>query len=495
MGSTLNGYFIAKTGMYVSQASLSVVSHNLSNVNTDGYSRQQVSSAEQTVRISAETSYGSGVNVQSIARARDTFFDQTYRQQNSKSEYWNGKNSFLEDAQKLLNEFNSNSNTSTTSSNTSNGLETTIQDFFDSWEQLTKEPDSQSTRSGVVESAVSLVDTFQQINEQLLEMQQDARSRVQDGVDSVNDLAKQVADLNRQITKNEVAGTEASDLRDTRDKLLDKISSQVNATVTEQSNGTLDVSIGGVSLIKGDQVHTLETVETGSVITVQWAELGEQAKITDGSLKAYLEEADQSSFGEISPSSTYNFTTDSVSSLSDLRQGLNDLMTTMTNQVNSLLESGKDLEGNAGTALFVKVDQNKPYELGNIQVNSDITSDIDKIAAGTSGSSGDSTIASAICDLTSEENYSFQNLSVNQTSFYQSLISWLSTTGDTASSNYDTQSALMEQAKNQRSSVSSVSQDEELSKMIVYQNAYNASAKVLSTIDSLIGELIDSVSG
>ncbi|MEN6413953.1 MAG: flagellar hook-associated protein FlgK [Veillonellales bacterium] len=487
MSSTFNTYNIATTGMYVSQASLSVVSNNLANISTTGYSRQKAVSEEKTVSTGVDTSYGTGVGLEEISRARDVFLDQTYRQEKAQTEYYNTKNNLLEDAQKLLNEYGS----SSSSTNSENGLQQTVTDFFDGWEQLTKDPGSQSTRKSVLEYADALVTTFNEVNTQLTEMQQDAGSRVKDGVDSLNKLAKQVVALNQKISRAEANGNEDCNLRDQRDELLDQMSSLANITVNEQSDGSLNVSIGGVSLVQGNSTHTLGTVEDGSTIQVVWSDLGSTAAISSGSIKANMEEADQSAFTAISGSASYDFTADGNSSLASLRQGLNDLVTTIANKVNTLLASGKDLDGNTGAALFVAADDNKPLELGNIEVNSVITADVDKLAAGTTGETDDATIATEINALKTNKIFSSDGLSMNVTSFYQAVVSWISTAGNTASSNYDTQNTLLQQAESQRQSISSVSQDEEMSNMIVYQNAYNASARLLSTIDYLLGDLID----
>ena len=492
MGATFNTYNIATTGMYVNQAGLSVVSNNLSNVTTTGYSRQQMVSSEIVVSKSGGTSYSCGTSLEQIYRTRDTFLDQTYRQINAKTEYYNTKNALLEDGQKLLNEYGTNSSSTTAAEN---GLQQTIKDFFDGWEQLSKDAGSQSTRGTVVEYADSLVETFNQINTQITEMQQDAGNRVKDAVQSLNAMAEKVVALNKAIARAETNNSQDGNLRDQRDALIDQMSALVNISVTEQANGALNVSIGGVSLVQGDTTHTLQTVEDGTgKIEVQWAELGIPADISSGSLKANLEESDQSTFTAITGSG-YDFSPQGSSSLSDLRQGLNDLITTIVTQVNTLVQSGKDLYGNTGEALFVQIDPNKPLAIGNIQVNPAITADVNKIAAGTSGSVDDPTIAAAIKNLTDKDIFSYGGLSMTSTNFYESLVSWISTTGETASSNYDTQNLLLQQAAAQKNSISSVSQDEEMSKMIVYQNAYNASARVLSAIDSLLTDLIIKLGG
>ncbi|MBU2703568.1 flagellar hook-associated protein 1 FlgK [Sporomusaceae bacterium BoRhaA] len=483
MGSTFNIYNIATTGMYVNQASLSVVSNNLSNITTPGYSRQQIASAE---KIIGGTPYGCGAGVNEICRARDSFLDQTYRQVNGKTSYYNRKYALLEDGQKLLNEYGNYDN----STSSSKGLQQTIKNFFDSWDQLSNDAGSQSTRSTIVGYATALVNTFNQINTQLTEMQQDAGNRVNDSVDSLNNGAQDLVALNKEIMLAENNGGENGNLRDQRDALLDKMSSLANISVAEQPNGALNVSIGGVTLVQGDMTHTLTVVETGTTLQVKWAELDMDAGISSGTIRADLEEADQSAAKFLTGEATYNFVPQSSSTLTDLRQGLNNLMTTIANKVNSLLQSGKDLYGNSGEALFVKINSNASLGLGNIQLNPAVASDMNKIAAGTSGAKSDYTVAAKITGLQNEKMFSSDGLSMTGTDFYQSLLSWISTMGNTAGSNYDTQGTLRVQVGTQRDSISSVSQDEEMSKMIIYQTAYNASARVLSTADTLISDLI-----
>lgn len=494
MGSTFGSYSIATSGLYNGQAALTTVSTNLSNVNTTGYSRQRVISTENTVVLSSTTSYGTGVDVESIDRVRSSFLDKTYRTANARNEYLGAKDAMLEDAQSLLNEYEA-IDSADSSSNGDDGLQQTIQDFFDAWDDLAADPSSQSTRSTLVESAVAMVDTFNEIDAELSEMQADAAAHVEDGVDTLNELAQQVAALNQQIVEAQVDGNTANDLEDTRDALLDQMSALSNISVIAQSDGTTNVYIGGVSLVQGNATHTLEVqTDTSGTISVQWSGLQEAAAITDGSIKAYMEETDQSAVTAIANTSSYDYTTDGGSYIGSLRQGLNDLLTTIADKVNTLLEGGVDLEGNAGVALFTTVDSSKALAVGNIQVNPDISANVNKLAAGTTGGSDDNTLALAINDLQDDGSlFTSDGSTMDFSDFYQSIVSWLSTTGDTVDSNYDTQTSLLEQADSQRTSIAGVSQDEELSKMITYQSAYNASARVLNVMDALIGEMIDAL--
>lgn len=487
MSSTFTGYSIAVSGMMVNQSGLSVTSHNLANVNTTGFSRQRMVSQETTISQTSGVSWGSGTSVEEIKRARSQFLDQTYRQQNATLSYWEAKSTTITDIQQFLSEFSSDDGTS------DNGFQQTMQDFFDSWDQLASDPSSQSARSSVREAANTLIGTITQIAEQLTQLQQDCVTNVLDAVDDLNDMAGQVADLNMQIMQTEAAGSDANDLRDQRDQLIDRMSSLSNITVSEQSNGMVNISINGVSLVQGKQSYTLAAAGDGSTenpLAVRSVEFDTAVKITGGSIKAYLEDADQTGMATIEDADIpYDMTASGDSSISNLWQALNDLITTIALKVNELQSSGTGLDGSTGIAFFSPVDENKPLSLSNIQVNP-VLEDLDAIAAGTSGASGDNAIASQIAELNAQEYFEMNGLMMDMDTFYQSVISWLGTTGEQASGYYDTQASLLSQIDTQRQSVSAVSMDEEMSKVVMYQNAYNASARVLKMMDSLLEEVI-----
>lgn len=488
MSSTFGSYGIAVSGMYVNQSALSVTSHNISNINTTGYSRQRVTGEEKTIVQQGGVSLGSGTGVQEICRARNQLLDMTYRQESATSGYWGVKSANLEDSQVILSEFTSDDGSS------DNGLQQTIEEFFSSWEELAKDPSSLSNRQAVIESAKSFIETLSSIDEQLQELQADAVNQVTDGVAELNDLAKQVAELNVQIKQVTVSGSEASDLKDQRDTLIDNMSTLTSLTVSQQTDGTVEVSIGGVYLVQGSKIHTLAASGDGSAdnpLKIQWSDLGQNAQITSGSIRAYWEDADQNGVESIEAADIpYDYSATSSSSISNLRQGLNDLLSTIADKVNSIHSSSVDIDGNDGLDFFLASDDGKVISISNIKVNPVIEDDTNKIAAASSSNSGDNTAATAIAGLLEGENFKFDGLSMDCNSFYQALISWIGTAGSTADSYCDTQSSLLAQIDSQRQSISGVSLDEEMANMIMFQNAYSASARVLSTIDGLVGDLI-----
>lgn len=485
MSSIFAGYSIATTGMLVNQAGLTVCSHNISNVETSGYSRQRMISTDLTVLQSG--ALGTGTTLESVQRARDQYLDRSYRQQNAELGYWTAKTTTLTDIQEVLNELESDDGTS------DDGLQQAITDFFDSWEDLSTDPSSTESRTAVLSAAQALMDMVSQINDQLTELQEDCVTKLEDAVNDVNDYAQQIADLNVQIKELEAQDVDANDLRDQRDLLLDELSLLTNLSVSEQDDGMVDVSISGIPLVQGSTSYTLECTGDGSttdLLAVRSVEFDTTVKISSGCMEAYLEDADQTGMATIDETEIpYNLTASSDSNISNMWQALNDIITTIAYKVNELQTSGVDANGDTGVEMFVAIDDTQPLSLSNIQVNSDL--DYNNVVAGTTGESEDNTIATEIAELDEGEYFQYDGLTMDFSDFYQNVVSWVGTAGEEAESAYDNQSLLVDSVDTQRQSLSSVSLDDEMSKVIQYQQVYNASAQVLSTLDSLLEGLIE----
>lgn len=503
MTSIFGIYSIAKSGLTVSQAALTATSDNIANIDTTGASKVAVSnSALETVQ-SGGTSTGSGVTVASILRSRDRYLESSYRSANADSAYLEVKEGDFEYMEKTLSEYTSTSTDSSSESTSSDGLEAAITTFFDDWSTVSTSLDSNSedARTNVISAGENLISMLKDLDSELQDLQSDATSGVESGVTSLNSLASEVADLNGQISKAESGGGEASYLRDQRDELLDEMSSLADITVNE-SDGNLTVSLNGAYLVNGSKTNQLTVDGTGTEtdpLEVKWANTGDTAIIKSGSIKAYLEEADQSGYATVDSSSLpYSFsTTSSSSSITTMRQALNDLVTTLATKVNDLCTSGVDQNGDSGAAFFTATDSSEPLSITNIEVNPKLctSNGYEKLVTGTSGESGDNTIANKIYSLLSDSTcYKSDNSSCNIIGFYTALTTWVGEAGNTASSNYSTQSALTTSLNNQRQSVSGISTDEEMSNMIKYQEAYAASAKVTSTVDSMLETLVNELS-
>nr|WP_320147911.1 flagellar hook-associated protein FlgK [uncultured Anaeromusa sp.] len=491
MSTIWSGYSVSYSGMSTAQRSLGVTSSNISNTSTEGYTRKRA--VGQDLYVSGDTSAtGIGATVQSILRVRNQFLDIQYREQNTETGYAQGKSSLLASMQEVINEFNA---IDKTSAKTSNGLQETMNKFLSSWTELSKDPTSASCKSSVLENADAMLGAFNEMTTTMLTLRESMVNNVRDGVGDVNNLAGQIATLNDQILQMETRNVEASDLRDARDLLIDKVSALTNITTSEMDNGMVNVYVNGVSLVSGNKAKEMEATGLGTAtnpLKVQWKDLNEDVSLTGGALKCYLDEADSSGVDSIA-ATPYNWsTTADKSALTTMTNGLNDLLVTFAAAVNNVYNPTHV----AGQDFFTTVDGTATMGLKNVQVNTAYEADYTKIKANSDGTAGNNDISKAIGVLSSQSGlYQCDGISMNMDTFYSSFVSWLGTTGDTATANYSTQSGLLTQIQTQRNGLSSVSLDDEMSTMITYQHAYSASARVMNVVDTLVAGLISDLGG
>ena len=491
MSTIWSGYSVSYSGMSTAQRSLGVTSSNISNTSTEGYTRKRA--VGQDLYVSGDSSNtGIGATVQSILRVRNQFLDIQYREQNTETGYAQGKSGLLASMQEVINEFNA---IDKTSAKTTNGLQETMNKFLSSWTELSKDPTSASCKSSVLENADAMLGAFNEMATTLLTLRESMASNVRDGVNDVNTLASQIATLNDQILQMETRNVEASDLRDARDLLIDNLSSLTNITTSEMDNGMVNVYVSGVSLVSGNKAKEMEVSGLGTAtnpLKVQWKDLNEPVALTGGALKFYLDEADPSGVDAITALPHNWSTTADNSALTTMTNGLNDLLVTFATAVNNIYNSTHV----AGQDFFTTVDGTATMGLKNVQVNTAYETDYTKIKANSDGTAGNNDISKDIGVLSSKDGlYNCDGILMNMNTFYSSFVSWLGTTGDTATANYTTQSGLLTQIQTQRSGLSSVSLDDEMSTMITYQHAYSASARVMNVVDTLVAGIISDLGG
>ncbi|HEX9062806.1 MAG TPA: flagellar hook-associated protein FlgK, partial [Clostridia bacterium] len=248
MGSSLGSYEIARSGLNVSERGLNVTGHNISNVNTTGYVRQQamIEAAPYINQYSKSGMYqlGLGADIQQIRQTRMTFLDNIYRQENTTLGYWQARNKTMEDVQSILGE------------PMGDGLQNMMNQFWDSWQELSKEPDSLTVRALLKQRGEQLVTEINHTGQQLDKLQSDLNSEISTRISEINDITKNIAYLNGEIVKNEVTGDCANDYRDQRNALVDKLTGLVNADVNEMNDGQLAITVGGYFIV--DKNHSTE---------------------------------------------------------------------------------------------------------------------------------------------------------------------------------------------------------------------------------------------
>lgn len=288
MGTLFSALDIARSGMSVAQFQLDVTAHNIANINTPGFSRQR---AELTSRGTIERSFGQigrGVGVSGVTQSRDVFLDTLFRSQSpslASSEIQAGYYARIED---IFIEPNGDS------------LSVRLNQFFNSLNDFATNVEELPVRQGVINEAQALGDVVHQMSDRFNLLRTNANAEVQGIVPQVNSLSDRIARLNDQIRRTEAGGSTANDLRDDRAVLLDELSSLVNITTRERSNGVVDVLVSGDTLVDGAHARALEAVRNpnldpvrNDLFEVRFADSGTPLTVSGGELFGALEIRDK----------------------------------------------------------------------------------------------------------------------------------------------------------------------------------------------------------
>ena len=294
--STFFGFNIAKSGLFTAQKALNVVSQNIANAETPGYSRQRVEQkASNPMALSGGTGMlGTGVESGAVSQIRNEFLDLKYRKENTIHGEWSNRTDSLSQIEAIINE----------PGNT--GITKSMDNFFSSIQELSKDSSSLTARALVRERGVAFATTLNNMNSQLENMVKDTDFEISSTVSQINTHANDIARLNDQIYKSELDGNRANDLRDQRNLLMDELSTFVKFDVSElkdsvNSSGKMILSINGQPLVSHDKVNKImvdekqfhNTVPQLEVINLKW-QTGEKLMTSslNGQLRAQLDMRD-----------------------------------------------------------------------------------------------------------------------------------------------------------------------------------------------------------
>jgi flagellar hook-associated protein 1 len=439
--STFFGLETTLRGLLAQQGALDVTSHNIANANTVGYSRQQAvfSSSDplQVVdgaKLSTLASIGTGVDIQSYSRIRDQFLDLQYRAQNMVL----GQQSTTSDAMSQVE--------TTLQEPGSSGLSTQLSKFWSAWSDVANDATSTAGRQALVDQAGTVAETLRSLDSQLTDVATQASaeytSLTQPGGEIDQDAAA-IANLNTAIKMAVSSGDKPNDLMDKRDQLLDKLSELGQVSVTDLGNGSIKVNFG-------DAANPL--VDDG---TVTWPQtlnnVGPPPTSAGGKLGAL------------------NDLVKTGGTIDSLRSDLNGIAKSLATQVNAVHNTG----GATGVDFFTVGAAGT--EAATIAVNVTASTVVASSATGT----GD--IAAQIANLRGSTT----------DSLYSTFVTRIGSMTQDAQRKESTAQALVNSVDSSRQSTSGVSMDEEMTNMIKFQRAYQASARAMSTMDELLDTLIN----
>jgi len=229
------------SAMFAAQAGMATTAHNIGNADTPGYTRQTMLLAARRPLAFAFGSIGQGVDVVTIRRAQDTFLLSTLRNQQAKLAAYTSTDSALYEIEHILGSIDN------------DHLGNALNEFFGAWSDLATPPMDSALKQQVVSKALSLVTDFNAISASLDDLERSIEAQVQEEIVALNGLLQQVGDLNGQIMAAELGGQPANDLRDQRDLLVNQMSEIAAVTVSERSDGSIDVILNGRTMVaRGD---------------------------------------------------------------------------------------------------------------------------------------------------------------------------------------------------------------------------------------------------
>lgn len=534
----------------------------MANANTEGFSRQDVLlvptepyTMPSLSGIMTKGQIGTGVQVDMIRRIRDLFLDFQIRNESTTLGEWSVSKDTFDQIQVVFNEPSDDS------------LGNMMTRFWNSWQALSQNPQSSTTRSSLREQANSLTFAFNHAWEQLSVLQRDTNELVYMKVQDINGLASQIASLNDQIATVQLSGNQPNDLKDQRDLLLDKLSKIINVSYRETSTGSVTVNIGGKNLVSGTNVNQLVAQQNndptpimlinpayGRVYDIRWADDSSSVYITGGEIKGYLNARDSTlpqqttklndvatgiisnlnaihqqgfglsdsatatlqgggtgSIGSVATAANASLRVGSWAITSDASGNLSAVFTpaggtaepavvgTITaGATNTTLIPGITLTATnplvAGTDTIAINGPNRSFFSGanasDMALSADILSSTNNIAAAAaSNSPGDARKGLAIALL--QRNLTMSGNTATFSDYYQSTISGLGVEAQRAESMMENQNLLVGHLATRKESISGVSLDEEATNLVRFQRAYQAAARVVTTVDEMLDKIIN----
>ncbi len=287
MGSTFSGIELGKRSIMANTDAITTAGHNISNANTEGYSRQRVQIKEfdplhkpDLERAERAGMIGQGVDVQSINRVRDELLDARIVSQANAESYWQTRSDYYTMIEQIYNEPDDVS------------VRSNMDKFWESWQELSINPESKASRQAVVTRAETLTDSIRQRWESLSGIGNLLEGDIEATVKQVNSLSKQIADVNSEIVRSRAMGDNPNDLLDRRDLLVDKLSKLVNVNTDQRDSDEFMVHVDGKVLVQGGVAREIELQprydDTGYSKLV-WADTKNDAVFTSGKLGALVE--------------------------------------------------------------------------------------------------------------------------------------------------------------------------------------------------------------
>jgi flagellar hook-associated protein 1 FlgK len=459
--------------LQVQQQGVEVAGHNIANVNTPGYSRQRLNIATSLTIPTPIGPQGTGAQSVAIQRLHDDLLDGQIQTETSVQGFLDRQQQSLQQAQGILGQEIDRAATGPDGSAAplgvggQHGIAEKLSDLFNAFQAVSTDPTSIPERQAVLIKGQDLAAEFNAIDLRLAALNTAVDKGIQSDVGKANDLLTSIAELNKQIftVETRTSGA-ANDLRDLRQQRIEDLAKFVPVQTVEQANGTVDISIDGQLLVSGVQItDRLETYDAGGgQLLVRTQTGGAPLNLTSGGIQGLIDARD--------------------GTLATLRTELNGLASLLVTEVNAIHQAGFSLTGSTGAAFFTGTNAS------DLAVNAALAADPALFQAGAvNGAVGDNRVALALAQLAETTHAALSNQTFSQG--YSGTVARFGQALASVNSSLADQSVIGKMLARQRDSVSGVSLDEEMTDMIKYQRAFEASARLITTIDETLQEVVN----
>ncbi len=444
---------MGKRALQATEKAIETTSHNISNINTEGYSRQRVVQESAYPIDMVFANVGTGSYIQNIERVRDQFLDAEYRKGSTELGYWSTRSDTLNQMESQLlepSEF---------------GLGSKINAFFDKWDALANNPTNNNSRSDVLEASIDLTEGFQNLHSTLATQKNDLNNDISGLVERINQISRDMSEVLTSIQNSEGPNKEACDFRDRFDSLVDELSTYGDVTIQKRENGQTIVYFGTDEISRTGSYREMtgryQNVDGENICQVEWADGNDSINgLRSGKLKSLLDVRD-----EVIPGYMAN---------------LDNLAKTFAEKVNEIHFKGYDNNSTPQSGHYFF----DPSVTGaaDFCVSGSIMSDVNNIAVSQTGSEGDNRIALEMTDLRNQKliegRYSLSE-------GYGQLLYDIGSDASNATSNTENKKLSLEQTNNFRESIKGVSMNEETANLLKFQQIYQAAAKIISIADEM----------
>lgn len=523
----MGALYVGSSGLRTSQNALNTTAHNMSNMGTQGFTRQQVllGTMEYTTlsvnpKSVADQQIGGGVYYSKVRQVRDEFLDKRYRQEFGRSNFYQVTSETFNEVENLLGEMDG------------VAFQGIYDDLWKSVQELSKDPGNAITQGLLVQYSSVFLTRAEAIYEGLTKYQDNLNTQIKLTVDTINDYGKQLFELNDRIRRIEGGGLEeANDLRDVRNQILDELAGYVDITYHENADSSVSVRIEGNDFIGRNSLYEIglqEDIATGyytpfwivnaktsldregnTVYDIEGARLFDLKRPissdinTDvGKLKSMLlargdHHATHEDLSDATPEDLeYYNKVISPSVLMNIEAEFDRLIHNVTTKMNEVLNS-PNFE-NPWELFVEKAEDGGRFILGNIQVNPLLMESPSLLSFKKKDGQIDHAKADALKEVFTRED---EDNRLNPTAqkrttlekFYEDLVSQVANYAYVAYGIYESQEITVESADAAREQIVGVSSDEELTNMIMYQNAYNASSRYINVIDEMLEHIINTL--